>query len=173
MINPYLWVFVMSAIASVPVRAEVRMRFDGKLHFELLFKILGLRLKIHVKGKGQPNHIGPQWRRVVEKSHEILLLLKSFHFRVAELHAHISCGDAALAAVGYAFIRCLLCTVQACLPFALKADVEMDFRAEGSFAALVCITDTRVGKLGAAILRLWLLTRAQSKTEEEKYAASY
>ena len=171
--NPYLWVFAMSALASVPVRAEVRVRFDGKLRFEVLLHVLGASLAFRNRDRSQKKQGMSPWSGLLGKLHEIRQILKSLHFYFTKVHVHISCEDAAAAAIGYSFVCCLLCTAQACLPFAFEATADMDFRAEGSFASFVCITDTRLGNLGAAILRLWLLTHAQPKTEEEKYAASH
>ena len=190
--NPYFWFFAVWAFLITPVSVHAGVRIDHSVHWRLRIVIAGIPvMRRNQSGKGRDEKTleaqqvfqslaSPHKKLMMALIHDGTLQNVLHVFRWERLHvqARLSFADASATALGYAFVRTLLETLQRCgaLPGQVTGYIGADFQALGTEIELQGIFSARLGKVAIVGIRLGISAlrhRAELATEEKQYAASH
>ena len=188
--NWYFWGFAIYAFLITPIGAQVGIKIGQEVKWRVQLQFAGLPLfgrkkseqeEKTLEGKAAAKHFFAMDHRMLWRlwrDGDIQAFLKCIRLESLYVHVHLSFADAALTAMTYALFRTLLQTLAACgvRPERLNGRVEADFHAGGSQMELRGIFVCRLGRLGAAAVRIGMaVLRERAKlvsAEEEQYAAA-
>ena len=181
--NLYFWFFALYSVLIIPVSAQIQLRFEKRVHYQLRLHAAGVPVLKIQKNEERKKEGGMAKLLNLQQGDSFVPLLresgilKMIHWRNFQIYMHFSCRDAAQNALLYIAARTVLTAFERICSFPLRCYVDMDFQGQGSVFAIHCIAQARMGRIIASVVRLGLAAAGrrlkQRKAEEEQHAASH